>query len=100
MVVAMASSAPAAENVEPVTQSCEGTSSKISSSSPKVKRKPGRPSKASRCEPPVVTIEGRRDVLLTTGDEFKHQNVVLFVSNRLLYEWHEICLIQWIIYLF
>lgn len=39
-----------------------------------------------------MTIEGKQDVLLTTRDEFKHdENVVLFslrIPNKLLYEWH------------
>ena len=59
-------------------------------SSPTVPRKPGRPSKADECEPLVVTVEGKQDVL-TTRDDLKQCNEVLFslrVPNRLLYEWH------------
>ena len=60
-------------------------------SSPTVPRKPGRPSKADEREPLVVTVEGKQDVLLTTRDDLKQCNDVLFslrVPNRLLYEWH------------
>ena len=59
-----------------------------SASSPTVPRKPGRPSKADEREPLVVTIQ---DVLLTTWDDLKQCNEVLFsfrVPNRLLHEWH------------
>ena len=65
-----------------------------SNSSPKVARKPGRPSKVllGEDEPLVVTVEGKQDVLLTTRDDLKHcADEVLFslrVPNQLLYEWY------------
>lgn len=75
--MAMASSAPA----------------ESAASSPTVARKPGRPSKVlvGEGEPLVVTVEGKQDVLLTTRDDLKQCNEVLFslhVPNRLLYEWY------------
>ena len=62
-------------------------------SSPTVARKPGRPSKvlASEGEPLVVTAERKQDILLTTQDDLKQCNEVLFslrVPNQLLYEWY------------
>ena len=61
-------------------------------SSPTVPRKPGRPSKVDEREPLVVTVEGKQDVLLTTRDDLKQCNEVLFslrIPNRLLYEWYK-----------
>ena len=90
-------------SVEPVAQLCEGTS-KSSNTSPKVKRKPDRPSEVSQREPLVVTIGGRQDVLLTTRDEFKRDGNMVrspfkFLTS-LCMNGMEKCPIQWIIYLF
>ena len=41
----------------------------------------------------MVTVEGKQDVLLTTRDDLKQCNEVLFslrIPNRLLYEWYKV----------
>ena len=62
-------------------------------SSPTVAKKPGRPSRVlvGEGEPLVVTVKGKQDVLLTTRDDLKQCNEVLFslhVPNQLLCEWY------------
>ena len=67
--------------------------SESAASSPTVSRKPDRPSKVDEREPLVVTVEGKQDVLLTTRDDLKQCNEVLFslrIPNRLLYEWYKV----------
>lgn len=75
--------------------SCAPAESAKGGSSPKVARKPGRPSKAllDEGETLVVTVEGKQDVLLTTRDDLKqNMDEVLFslrVPNQLLYKWYK-----------
>ena len=71
--------------------SCDSVES--AANSPTVARKPGRPSKVlvGEGEPLVVTVEGKQDVLLTTRNDLKQCNEVLFslhIPNQLLPEWY------------